>query len=272
MAEAYDYVLGRSYTEGLRLETQHLLLNIHNGYTIDPKIPITPETKIADMGTGTGIWLLDMATQVPSTVQLDGFDISDEQFPHKSNRPSNINFWIMDALSEVPDEFIEKYDVVHMRFWACVIRDGDTAALIKHATQLLKPGGYLHWDDGDLSKLYIKGPEAEAFSVFARKAYEVMGFKFEWLEDLPNLIQQAGLEVLKFKMEPFSKVCTSIATRPFVLGHIPGNNAVYKTGNASLPPRHEVDALLANLIGAIKNGAALHQTLVSLLARKPVRS
>lgn len=38
----------------IRLETQHLLFNIHNGYTIDPKIPIPPEAKIADMGTGTG--------------------------------------------------------------------------------------------------------------------------------------------------------------------------------------------------------------------------
>jgi hypothetical protein len=70
-------------------------------------------------------------------VQLDGFDISDEQFPHKSNVPSNIKFQIMDALSKVPDEFVEKYDVVHMRFFACVIRGGNTAPLIQHAIQLL---------------------------------------------------------------------------------------------------------------------------------------
>lgn len=81
MAQAEDYILGRSYSEGLRqvdmffahqkptlrcnplnvhvltscrLETQHLLFGIHNGSTMNPKIPITPESKIADVGTGTG--------------------------------------------------------------------------------------------------------------------------------------------------------------------------------------------------------------------------
>jgi hypothetical protein len=36
----------------------------------------------------------------------------------------------------------------------------------------------LQWDDGDLGKLYIKGPEAEAFSAFARKTYAGLGFDF----------------------------------------------------------------------------------------------
>lgn len=173
MSDADEYVLGREYSEGLRsnqhslhslgvgltctrLETQHLLFNIHNGYTIDPKIPITPGMKIADMGAGTGwvflwllpricrlayqyisIWLLDVARQVPSTVQLDAFDISDKQFPHKDSRPDNMSCRILDAFSQVPDELIGKYDVVHLRLWCCIVRDCNTAALIQHATQLL---------------------------------------------------------------------------------------------------------------------------------------
>ncbi|UKZ82806.1 hypothetical protein TrVFT333_010604 [Trichoderma virens FT-333] len=256
MAETDDYVLGRDYAEGLRLETQHLLWNIHNGFTIDPKIPITPQTKIADLGTGTGVWLLDVATQVPPTVQLDGFDISDEQFPHKSNVPDNVNFRITDALSKVPDDLLGKYDVVHIRYLGPI---------------LLKPGGYLQWEEGDLSpkKLCIKGPEAEAFYTFASLSYRSSNFTFSWVEDLPNRVNRAGLEVLKFRMDPFSKAMAPLATRTFVLGHIAGTNSLYKIGHESLPPRHEVDALLAALIGAVKNGAAYYQTPVSLLARKP---
>lgn len=83
------------------------------------------------------IWLLDVARQVPSTVQLDGFDISDKQFPHEASSPDNMSFRILDAFSQVPEELIGKYDVVHLRLWCCIVRDCNTAALIQHATQLL---------------------------------------------------------------------------------------------------------------------------------------
>jgi hypothetical protein len=83
------------------------------------------------------IWLLDVAQQVPSTVQLDAFDISDKQFPHKDSRPDNMSFRVLDAFSQVPDELVGKYDVVHLRLWCCIVRDCNTAALIRHATQLL---------------------------------------------------------------------------------------------------------------------------------------
>ncbi|UKZ73017.1 hypothetical protein TrVFT333_000656 [Trichoderma virens FT-333] len=82
-----NYVLGRSVMESVRLDGQHFIFKLQNGYTIHPQIPITPDTKIAEIGTGTGIWLLDVSSQVPPTVQLNGFDISEEQFPAQSTLP-----------------------------------------------------------------------------------------------------------------------------------------------------------------------------------------
>ncbi|KAL7910594.1 S-adenosyl-L-methionine-dependent methyltransferase [Trichoderma velutinum] len=270
MSGTDDYVFTRDYAEGLRLETQHLIWNIHNGYTINPKIPITSQTKIADLGTGTGVWLLDVATQVPSTVQLDGFDISDGQFPHKSNVPNNVNFRITDALSKVPDDLVAKYDVVHIRYLGPIVRRGNTEPIIQHAMHLLKPGGYLQWEEANLTrdKLCIKGPEAEAFYAFASLGYNALNFTFSWVEDLPYRLNKAGFEVLKFRNDPFPKAMGPLATRTFVLTHVAGIDSFYKTGHESLPPRHEADALLAALIGAVKNGAAFYPTQVSLLARK----
>lgn len=37
-----------------RLEAQHLLFKMHNGYALNPKIPISSDMKIAEIGTGTG--------------------------------------------------------------------------------------------------------------------------------------------------------------------------------------------------------------------------
>lgn len=129
------------------------------------------------------IWLLDMASQCSPTVQLDGFDISDDQFPHKSALPNNVTLSIMDAFSQVPKELVGKYDVVHMRLWSCIVRNNETNRLIHHATQLLsefdfwfvlwiglltlqlcvEPGGYLQWDEADIGKTLTTGVEAVAF-------------------------------------------------------------------------------------------------------------
>lgn len=37
-----------------RLDAQHLLWRLYNGYTMNPKIPISSDMKIAEIGTGTG--------------------------------------------------------------------------------------------------------------------------------------------------------------------------------------------------------------------------
>jgi hypothetical protein len=65
---AEDYVLGRDmhgyvrfvcdhltkfYVNHTRLDAQHLLWKLHNGYELNPKIAITPDMKIAEIGTGT---------------------------------------------------------------------------------------------------------------------------------------------------------------------------------------------------------------------------
>jgi hypothetical protein len=40
--------------QSLRLDAQHLLWKLHTGYTLNPKIPISPDMRIAEVGTGTG--------------------------------------------------------------------------------------------------------------------------------------------------------------------------------------------------------------------------
>ncbi|KAL7942115.1 S-adenosyl-L-methionine-dependent methyltransferase [Trichoderma barbatum] len=266
-----NYVLGRNLTESMRLDGQHFLFSFQNGFTIDPIIPISPDAKIAEMGTGTGIWLLDMASQVPSTVQLDGFDISDEQFPAQSALPSNVTLQVLDSFAEMPEEHFEKYDVVHLRLWCAIIRGCDTFRLIKNATQLLKPGGYLQWEEVDhtRSRMYIKGAEVETLYSLVNMICNELGINFAWLEDLPNRVKEAGLNVLKFRMGPFSQVCIPMFTKSFIMVHMKIVDAAYKASVPSLPPRDESDAIIAAAMETVKNGATYHPSLLTLLAQKP---
>ena len=80
---------------------------------------------------------MDLAKQVPATCHLDGFDISAAQLPVKEWYAENITLSTLDAFALIPDELLEKYDIVHCKLFVCVVPDGDPSALIKNLAKML---------------------------------------------------------------------------------------------------------------------------------------
>lgn len=70
--------------------------------------------KIADVGTGTGIWLLDLASVLPESIEFHGFDISLSQCPVSQWLPSNVSMSKLDVYSEIPEELCGKYGTLHI--------------------------------------------------------------------------------------------------------------------------------------------------------------
>ncbi|KOS17688.1 hypothetical protein ESCO_002511 [Escovopsis weberi] len=149
-ALADDYVLGRDLLGSIRLDAQHAIWTIHNGWTMNPRIPITRDMKIAEIGTGTSLWLLDLAAKLPETVTLDGFDISDSQFPPSSLLPPNVTLRTMNALDTVPEELVGTPE----------------------------PGGYIQWEDGDVGLTNTHGKDAETLLSIMHKACDGNGIQF----------------------------------------------------------------------------------------------
>ena len=125
------YALGRGYASSLRLNLQHKLFRELLGYSIHPTISpnLPPNAKIADVGARTGQWLLDVHDQLPSA-QLDGFDISSDQFPNKAWLPTNITLQELDIMEAVPPSLENRYDLIHVQLFLCVVpRDGPMTVL-----------------------------------------------------------------------------------------------------------------------------------------------
>lgn len=95
--------------------------------------------------TRRSLWLLDLGSELAETVQLDGYDISESQWPHEKLLPSNISLKKLNSLEAVPKELQGKYDVVHLRFWCCIVKGNDPRKLIQHALDLLSECN--DWDD-----------------------------------------------------------------------------------------------------------------------------
>ena len=92
--------------------------------------------KIADVATGSGIWLYELAELLPSA-QLDGFDVCADQFPHSNSLSENVRLRVVDAKNNPPEELYGVYDVVHVRLLLAVIDGDDPGPVLRHCLALL---------------------------------------------------------------------------------------------------------------------------------------
>ncbi|KAH7241149.1 S-adenosyl-L-methionine-dependent methyltransferase, partial [Fusarium redolens] len=109
--------------------------------------------KILDIGTGTGIWAIDMADEYPSA-EVVGTDISAVQ---PAFVPPNCSFQIDDAQRNwtfKPDEF----DFIHIRYLYGVI--DDWKKLYRQAYTHVRPGGWVESLEIDI-ETHSENPKIE---------------------------------------------------------------------------------------------------------------
>lgn len=149
----HTYILGggpASHESG-RLDFQHVLLSKLTGTLlpshISSHLATIPSPRIADIGTGTAIWLIDLSSQLPPSSSLTGFDINSETFPPAEELPSNLTLQAHDALRPFPEEHRGTYDIVHARFLTYGFKKGEWEVVAGNMASLLKPGGWVLWEE-----------------------------------------------------------------------------------------------------------------------------
>lgn len=106
-----------------------------------------------------------MAQNLPASTQLDGLDISFGQMPPREWLPRNVNLRLADVFRPPTEDLIEKYDVIHIRHFVCVVKENDPAPLLKNLLRMLKPGGWLQWDEWDvLNRHFVKASPSNSQS------------------------------------------------------------------------------------------------------------
>ncbi|KAH7635576.1 S-adenosyl-L-methionine-dependent methyltransferase [Sordaria sp. MPI-SDFR-AT-0083] len=119
--------------------SHHVMTLLLDGKLYTAPITDNPEN-IIDIGTGTGLWAIDMADEFPDC-NVIGTDLSPNQ---PTWVPPNLRFEINDASKEwtyQPNFF----DFIHMRWLTGAIRDW--TAVYKEAYRCLKPGGWIEHMD-----------------------------------------------------------------------------------------------------------------------------
>ena len=110
MSNTRSEIYGEAADSATRLNLQHYNFKQTQGFLIHPcAVPKTESPKIADIGTGTGIWLLDVADSLSSSTHLDGLDISLSQTPPKEWLPPNVSMRQLDIFEDIPEELVGQY-------------------------------------------------------------------------------------------------------------------------------------------------------------------
>ncbi|KAF2463954.1 uncharacterized protein BDR25DRAFT_319557 [Lindgomyces ingoldianus] len=120
------------------------------GYLLKPSIEacLSSNLRIADIGTGTGKFLQRLSESYP-TALLGGLDISPALYPPSGTLPSNISLKVLDIKQPIPNHLVGIYDVVYARMLAAAIQPNEWGNIVRNISYLLRPGGYLQWEEYD---------------------------------------------------------------------------------------------------------------------------
>lgn len=99
----------------------------------------------------------------------------------------------------VPDNLIGKYDYVHTRLLLLVVESQDPRPVLRNLRKLLKPGGYLQWDELDTVNMTVKkvDPNLPTPALDQLKNWSRADGRHDWTVELPRFFSEEGFDEVK---------------------------------------------------------------------------
>ncbi|KAK0635466.1 S-adenosyl-L-methionine-dependent methyltransferase [Bombardia bombarda] len=188
---AGSYHFPNDPTETERLDEQYeIMKTVMDGRLhLAPFSPQNHPHKVLDIGTGTGIWAIEMGDEYPEA-QIIGTDLSPIQPPFV---PPNVRFFVEDSTEEW--DFSADFDYIHTRVTIGCWSDMKTQ-IVQPAFDHLLPGGWLECqefvvfpecDDGTIPEAFAWKQwalEMRAVSQIANRQFELGSNLKSWFEEV----------------------------------------------------------------------------------------
>ncbi|KAL8819818.1 MAG: hypothetical protein Q9223_001824 [Gallowayella weberi] len=224
-------------------------------------------------------WLLDLADNVPSDWTLHGFDIAGDNFPAREYLPKNVTFSLHDVFADLPDEFVEKFDVVHIRAFGLIVKGGDPNHLCTNLIQMLKSGGYLQWDEVDAHRASFFAPNPTVSTQFTDKMFTLwrnvctsLDLTFQWPGNIaPILRDNHGLDIVAaHRYGPVNKL-RKPATESWTMGfdQLLINTMRRNDETAKMVQEASYYEMMKGVAEEVTRGVSLWCDLVVVVAQKP---
>ncbi|KAF3071092.1 methyltransferase [Daldinia childiae] len=283
MADSYAENMSRHESETQRhvygrLNDQFDIVTENIGYLLHPSVVTTLPANpcIADIATGTGRFLFRARELYPNAT-LEGFDISPALFPLKNELPPNLALAVLNIKQPAPEELHGKFDVVHVRMLVAGMSQNDWAPAVENITRMLKPGGFLQWEECDFIGLkHLRGgvdSQVETLRFMGRAFVNALrhSFSYGW-NTLPGHMQAAGLSpVIKDIIssdrvsETRTKSTINGMQAPFKWARL-----MTKRGAPSAMTFQEIDLLEKKALDEVMSGSYIRYDIYVICGRKPL--
>ncbi|RDW74914.1 hypothetical protein BP6252_06056 [Coleophoma cylindrospora] len=201
------YFLPNDEEENDRLDLFHHLLTLR----CNDKLHLAPigsnPQRILDLGTGTGIWAIEMGDAYPSA-EIIGNDFSPIQ---PSSVPPNVQFEVDDI--ENTWLFSSPFDYIHCRYLAGSL--ANWPKLMSQAFAHTKPGGWVEFHDFDMKfystdKSFVPGSAPDIWTSEIANGVRAIGREPEPGPKLKGWVEDAGFinvfhQVLPIPVGPWPK-------------------------------------------------------------------
>lgn len=168
-----------------RLQRQHYLLK--SARKSNAWGPIEESTTIVDVGTGNGIWALEMAAEKP-TWKVIGLDVRPPS--EQQSKPENLNFYEADITEIWPLES-GSVDYIFQRSMGQSLQKGQWDHVLKEMLRVLKPGGVIELVEADLWH-HNPGPVQKAIDEFYQVQCTENGLDFAFTETIEKELETVG--------------------------------------------------------------------------------
>ncbi|GAB1192612.1 hypothetical protein APSETT444_001805 [Aspergillus pseudonomiae] len=226
-------------------------------------------------------WATELATQLPPLARVTAYDVTDTHFILPEYWPPNLKFEQLDCLVDPPPTLAYRFDVVHLRMWAFIIRDNDPGPLIRNAAKLINH----QWEDARFGSSVVRGDAAlqvrrmmDRMSNASKHDFHLLtgpcSAGFRWLDQLDLHVKRAepALDVIDCKYKPWSSQFIPLCMDNFMVALESSGAALdhLKQVDPSAPTLDQWEKALEALHNDSRHpgGSQLYWLPVTLLARK----
>lgn len=280
----------RNFKSSARLHLQHFLIQNTMGYLLEPAVEKSlvdfqqsQQLKVADLACGNGIWLSELHSALKKaniSAQLDGFDINPINFPDSAYLPASVSLKQLDILAKpLPAELIGVYDIVHIRAFVSVIPNADLTPVLSVASELLKPGGFLQWEECRGDRFIVESPAPHISKAACDNVVRVLkgglqakGIRNDWVDVLDTHLDQYGFQNARLRRHDKRKQDFKGWTDDYLM--------VWDELAVFFPPTKEPNApmtrdtwldLFAAAVKETEQGVVVHQgAVITAVGQKPL--